>query len=49
MSEPTKETIRENWRVFLANSVVILGAFQYGLDFGLIGGMQAMPGFLKVG
>jgi hypothetical protein len=25
-----------------------LSPFQYGIDFGLIGGLQAMPGFLKV-
>lgn len=26
----------------------MLSPFQYGVDFGLIGGLQAMVGFLKV-
>jgi hypothetical protein len=43
-----KETISANRRVFFANAVVILSSFQYGVDFGLIGGLQAMPGFLSV-
>ena len=41
-------TIRDHWRCFLACGLVILSPFQYGIDFGLIGGLQAMPGFLKV-
>jgi len=48
MSNAPKETISENWRVFVANAIVILGSFQYGVDFGLIGGLQAMRGFLEV-
>jgi len=48
MSVTPKETISANWRVFVANAVVILGSFQYGVDFGLIGGLQAMRGFLQV-
>ena len=28
---------------------MILSPFQYGIDFGLIGGLQAMVGFLEVG
>jgi hypothetical protein len=42
------ETIIANRRVFFACGVVILGSFQYGVDFGLIGGLQAMKGFLEV-
>lgn len=41
-------TIRENWRCFLACSIIMMSPFQYGLDFGLIGGLQAMVGFLQV-
>lgn len=41
-------TISANWRAFVANGVVILASFQYGVDFGLIGGLQAMVGFLQV-
>ncbi|KAJ2894784.1 hypothetical protein MKZ38_007213 [Zalerion maritima] len=43
-----KTTIRENWRCFLACGMVALSPFQYGVDFGLIGGLQAMPGFLEI-
>ena len=32
----------------LACILVSMSPFQYGIDFGLIGGMQAMVGFLKV-
>jgi len=48
MAVAEKETIPANWRVFVANAIVILGSFQYGVDFGLIGGLQAMRGFLQV-
>ncbi|KAG4415744.1 hypothetical protein IFR04_011108 [Cadophora malorum] len=43
-----KDTIPANRRVFFANAVVTLASFQYGVDFGLIGGLQAMKGFLQV-
>jgi hypothetical protein len=43
-----KETIRANWKVFVACGIMVVSPFQYGLDFGLIGGLQAMPGFLAV-
>ncbi|KAF2453478.1 general substrate transporter [Lineolata rhizophorae] len=48
MSREKELTIRENWKCFVACSIIILAPFQYGLDFGMIGGLQAMPGFLKV-
>jgi hypothetical protein len=48
MADAKKETIRANWKVFLACGVMILSPFQYGVDFGMIGGLQAMVGFLKV-
>jgi hypothetical protein len=32
----------------LACILVSMSPFQYGIDFGLIGGTQAMVGFLKV-
>ena len=44
----TDEGWRPHWRVFVACGVMILSPFQYGIDFGLIGGLQAMVGFLKV-
>jgi hypothetical protein len=48
MSDPSKDTIRAHWKCFVACGIIVLSPFQYGLDFGLIGGLQAMPGFLKV-
>jgi hypothetical protein len=42
------DTWRSHSRLFLACGVVILSPFQYGFDFGMIGGLQAMDGFLKV-
>lgn len=42
------ETFRENWKCFVALGFIVLSPFQYGVDFGLIGGLQAMPGFLMV-
>lgn len=45
---PDQDTIRANWRCFIACGIITLCPIQYGLDFGLIGGLQAMVGFLKV-
>ncbi|KAI2641327.1 MFS monosaccharide transporter-like protein [Xylaria nigripes] len=41
-------TMRGHWKALLIVSFVSLSSFQYGLDFGIIGGLQAMVGFLKV-
>ncbi|KAK4139408.1 uncharacterized protein C8A04DRAFT_15904 [Dichotomopilus funicola] len=41
-------TIRDHWKCMAACLLLSLCPFQYGLDFGLIGGMQAMVGFLQV-
>ncbi|KAJ4351420.1 uncharacterized protein N0V89_006762 [Didymosphaeria variabile] len=38
----------ENWKCLLACTLVSMSPFQYGIDFGAIGGLQAMPGFLEV-
>ena len=48
MGSVDKDTIRAHWRCFLACGLIILSPFQYGIDFGMIGGLQAMPGFLMV-
>ncbi|KAI1765678.1 general substrate transporter [Hypoxylon sp. FL1150] len=48
MAIKDNETIRAHWRCFVACGLMILAPFQYGIDFGLIGGMQAMVGFLKI-
>jgi len=47
-SPATKESWKAHWKCFVACGVVVLSPFQYGVDFGLIGGLQAMVGFLKV-
>ncbi|KAM0346237.1 hypothetical protein ACHAPU_005663 [Fusarium lateritium] len=48
MVDSSEDTIRAHWRCFVACGMIVLSPFQYGLDFGLIGGLQAMPGFLKI-
>jgi hypothetical protein len=48
MADVKKETWTMHWRLFIACGVMILSPFQYGIDFGMIGGLQAMVGFLKV-
>ncbi|KAF2203671.1 general substrate transporter [Delitschia confertaspora ATCC 74209] len=48
MAGSQEDTIRAHYKVFIACAVMILSPFQYGVDFGMIGGLQAMPGFLKV-
>lgn len=48
MTGKDDQRILDHWRCFLGCGLMILSPFQYGIDFGLIGGLQAMPGFLKV-
>lgn len=48
MAASEKDTIRAHWKCFVACGIAVLAPFQYGIDFGMIGGLQAMPGFLKV-
>lgn len=43
-----KQGMREHWKALLIVTLVSLSSFQYGLDFGVIGGLQAMVGFLQV-
>jgi hypothetical protein len=38
----------QNWKCLLACTLVSMSPFQYGIDFGAIGGLQAMKGFLEV-
>ncbi|KAI8957309.1 putative maltose permease [Daldinia sp. FL1419] len=40
--------VRDHWKAIIAMTLVSLSSFQYGLDFGIIGGLQAMIPFLKV-
>jgi MFS transporter, SP family, sugar:H+ symporter len=46
--EEEKYGIRAHWKCLAACTLVSMCPFQYGTDFGLIGGLQAMPGFLMV-
>ncbi|KAI7196711.1 hypothetical protein D0869_06110 [Hortaea werneckii] len=48
MASGNYDTIRANWKCLLACVVVSMSPFQYGIDFGLIGGIQAMLGFMEV-
>ncbi|KAG8156818.1 hypothetical protein KVR01_013423 [Diaporthe batatas] len=41
-------SIKDHWKCLAACTLVSMCPFQYGLDFGLIGGLQAMIGFLKI-
>lgn len=41
-------TMKQHWKCLAACTLMSLCPFQYGLDFGLIGGLQAMVGFLRV-
>lgn len=48
MPEKNYNSLRANWKCALACILVSLCPFQYGLDFGLIQGIQAMVGFMRV-
>ncbi|KAJ3578327.1 hypothetical protein NPX13_g2234 [Xylaria arbuscula] len=40
--------MKDHWKALSIITLVSLSSFQYGLDFGIIGGLQAMIGFLQV-
>ncbi|KAK5734180.1 hypothetical protein LTR17_009163 [Elasticomyces elasticus] len=48
MASSQHDTFKANWKCLLACLLVSMSPFQYGVDFGLIGGIQAMVGFLRV-
>ncbi|RDL33338.1 uncharacterized protein BP5553_08777 [Venustampulla echinocandica] len=48
MSDQKADTVLTHWKCLMACTLVSMCPFQYGLDFGIIGGLQAMPGFLQV-
>jgi TRAP-type C4-dicarboxylate transport system permease small subunit len=48
MASNNGDSLLTHWKCMLACGVMILFPFQYGIDFGLIGGLQAMIPFLKV-
>lgn len=46
--EPKKDGALANWKCLAACTLVSMSPFQYGIDFTMIGGFQAMIGFLQV-
>jgi SP family sugar:H+ symporter-like MFS transporter len=40
--------LKYHWKALAASTLVALSSFQYGVDFGIIGGLQAMVPFLEV-
>lgn len=48
MAGSKHHTMRANWKCLLACVLVSMSPFQYGVDFGLIGGIQAMIGFMEI-
>ncbi|KAK3332922.1 general substrate transporter [Cercophora scortea] len=40
--------IKDHWKALAACTLMSMCPFQYGIDFGLIGGLQSMVGFLQV-
>ncbi|KAL6252844.1 hypothetical protein RBB50_000563 [Rhinocladiella similis] len=48
MDAPRKENVLSHWKCLAACTLVSMCPFQYGTDFGIIGGLQAMPGFLHI-
>jgi SP family sugar:H+ symporter-like MFS transporter len=48
MSDPRPQGLKAHWKCIAACTLVSMCPFQYGIDFGIIGGLQAMPGFLAV-
>jgi SP family sugar:H+ symporter-like MFS transporter len=43
-----KDTIAAHWKCLAACTLMSMCPFQYGVDFGIIGSLQAMRGFLQV-
>ncbi len=38
--------LKDHWKFFAAGMLVSISTFQYGIDFGIINGLQAMVPFL---
>ncbi|KAI1137610.1 general substrate transporter [Hypoxylon sp. FL0543] len=47
-ANPLKLDIRSHRKCLAICFIVTISSFQYGLDYALVGGFMAMPGFLKV-
>ncbi|THW41324.1 MFS transporter [Aureobasidium pullulans] len=48
MAAHNEDSLLANWKCMIAVIIVSMSPFQYGIDYGLIGGIQAMVGFLQV-
>ncbi|KEF56953.1 uncharacterized protein A1O9_07143 [Exophiala aquamarina CBS 119918] len=48
MTDSRDQGLKAHWKCIAACTLVSMCPFQYGIDFGIIGGLQAMPGFLAV-
>jgi SP family sugar:H+ symporter-like MFS transporter len=51
MASPTpdrKDSLAAHWKCLAACTLMSMCPFQYGVDFGIIGSLQAMKGFLEV-
>ena len=48
MAGKNYDSLLANWKCMLAIVLVSMSPFQYGIDFGLIGGIQAMIGFMQI-
>ncbi|KAH8761343.1 putative maltose permease [Hyaloscypha sp. PMI_1271] len=51
MASPTpdrKDNLAAHWKCLAACTLMSMCPFQYGVDFGIIGSLQAMKGFLEV-
>lgn len=48
MTDSRPQGLKAHWKCIAACTLVSMCPFQYGVDFGIIGGLQAMPGFLEV-
>lgn len=47
-ANPLQLDIRSHKKCLAICCIVTISSFQYGLDYALVGGFMAMPGFLKV-
>lgn len=47
-SNPLKLDYRSHSKCLVICAVITVSSFQYGLDYALVGGFMAMPGFLRV-
>ncbi|KIW88052.1 uncharacterized protein Z519_11162 [Cladophialophora bantiana CBS 173.52] len=48
MATSRPDNLKAHWKCIAACTLISMCPFQYGVDFGIIGGLQAMPGFLDV-